>query len=43
MSRMYISLSDDVKELIESHMSDGDLRNILGKDLNIIRYSELAP
>ena len=36
-------MSDDVKELIESPMSDGDLRKILGKDLKIIRYSELAP
>ena len=36
-------MSDDVKELIESPMSDGDLRKILGKDLKVIRYSELAP
>ena len=36
-------MSDDVKELIESPMSDGDLRKILGKDLKIIHYSELAP
>ena len=43
MSRKYISMSDDVKELIESPMSVGDLRKILGKDLKIIRYSELAP
>ena len=35
-------MSDDVKELIESPMSDGDLRKILGKDLKIIRYSDLA-
>ena len=35
-------MSDDVKELIESPMSDGDLRKILGSDLKILRYSELA-
>ena len=35
-------MSDDVKEVIESPMSDGDLRKILGKDLKIIRYSDLA-
>ena len=42
MSRKYISMSDDVEELIGSPMSDGDLRKTIGKDLKIIRYSELA-
>ena len=42
MSRKYISMSDDVKDLIESPMSDGDLRKIPGRDLKTIHYSELA-
>ena len=31
-----------MKELIESPMSDGDLRKILGRDLKILRCGELA-
>jgi hypothetical protein len=32
----------DVKELIESPMSDGDLRKVLGNDVKIVRYSDLS-
>ena len=32
----------DVKELIESPMSDGDLRKVLGNDAKIITYSDLS-
>ena len=32
----------DIKRLIRKPLSDADLKTILGEDLKIVKYSELA-